>query len=288
MKYSSSPPSLTLLTALLIVCACMSENGMAQTAEELSPQTITVAEYRPVARALQKLEQVYGLPITFEDTQHPHDWAAAPINEKGFHQMHSENLTFTYEAPLADADLGTRKGLAANALGEILKNYNTAHNSEVFTMAESAEGFHVVAHQFTNASGQQERLHPLLDTPISIDSEERTSDQLLGEIAKSINSVPRQFAHASIGIFDVKGFTSHRTSITATNEPARDVLERLLSEMPVVAQKHNPNGSFTNIPASWSWQLFCDPDPQWGCALSIHSVKPLAAYTPPEVHPNSP
>jgi hypothetical protein len=88
-------------------------------------------------------------------------------------------------------------------------------------MVESVGGFHVVAHQFTNASGQQERLQPLLDTPISIDAEERTSDQPLGEIAKSINSVPGQFAHASIGIFDFKGFTRHPTNITAhrQNDP---------------------------------------------------------------------
>ena len=122
-----------------------------------------------------------------------------------------------------------------------------------------------------------------MDTPVTIPAGERTASEVLAEICKAVNSAPGQTPRfggqtPAMWIGGVPGmlFEWHKTTITATNEPARSVLDRLLKEIPVMAGKEDANhpGAFHNVPANLlSWELRTDPDQSWGSALSFYIVR---------------
>jgi len=243
-----------ILLALLVVCS--SAHGQTKS-------MIVEDEPRSVAKALEYLEVLYGWPMTYEDAPYVHESdlvditaqvSRAKVDDKilGIRRV---NISFVYDGPSTYVPSKDDLPKALRAIREVLHSYNTSYGAEVFTLMQSDTTFHVVPIQLKNASGQIAKITPLLDTTISILPKHRTGLDLLREICRSLSLAPDY--HVIVGIIPLKLFIDHTTTINASNETARSVIDRLFEEM--------------NVPLSW--QLFYDPGPHW-YALNIHHVTP--------------
>jgi hypothetical protein len=219
------PRSLSALLFLAVLIIASSANAQ--------PVSITVQDSRPVARALSELESIYHWPITYEDPP------CAPDPK-------SQTLTFTYDSPSAGAR-PSREDLPAvlRAIRDVLNHYADLRGSDMFTVIQDDTRFHVAPIRFINASGELEKVTPILDTPISISPKKYSvdgpfngsSDELITEILDAVSLASGQKVRNGAAVAN-NTLLNHQTLITASNEPARSVLDRLLQE-------------FDNVNLSW-------------------------------------
>jgi hypothetical protein len=257
-------PTIKLLLLSLLVVLCDVAHA--------ESKSVSVHDPRPVAKAVELLEVVYGFPITYEDAPYVHESTIADITD----QVHRDRptssrvlipkggtISFTYDIPtIAGPTSGGRReaaanlaGAAANAIGGVLRSDGAAHGGAMFSVIQSNGLFHVVPTRFIDASGRTEKTQPILDTPVSFVPKLKNGAGVVAEICQSLSLTTGQTV--IIGTIPTSLLGTHTTAITATNEPARSVLDRLFKEM--------------NVPLSW--QLYYGPD--WrSYALNIHMVVP--------------
>jgi hypothetical protein len=236
---------LLALSVAVAVCACVAESE--------TPQTVTVEGVRPVAKAVEKLEQIYNVPITYEDIRYVHE-SEMKSDDQGRSIIKGGAVSFTHRTPVtSETALGVRNTQAVNAVAEVLKSYNATRGTEVFTVIAGDEALHVVPVQSTDTSGRMERIQPLLDTRVSIPPGQRTAEQVIDEIAKSLSDATGRVI--GTGTLEPRAaFRRHKTDITASNEPAHSVLARLFKEIPVgYTSRPNKAGGFHLVPSSLSW-----------------------------------
>jgi hypothetical protein len=242
-------------------------------------QSITFSEGHAVRDAVDRLEAVYDLPITYEDPPMSYEYEVAKTIKP---------LSITYEVPPPNATLEQRKILAAEALATVVRN-NAALWGDEFKIIEGNGGFEVVPVRYRNSAGMIVGLHTVLDTPISIPAEDRTPQETVKAILQAVK--------ASSGVDIIPGAIAavpNRTNPTnerrpvsklnfgAANEPARDVLARLFAQLPVTGAKVGPclhrgeggNGDqncYWNVPANLVWQQWCG---EMACLLHLHVITP--------------
>lgn len=246
----------------------------------ITPTSITIKpNARPLVLMTERLQAVYGVPITYEDTKyvgskvvditiHPKNDPSKTVIAKTIKERIP--LYTKIEVPPDGAPLEVRKKLAAPPLEEAVHSYNSQRGDEVFTVTESEKGFHVVARKFVDTSGKMAELEPLLDTPITLPEGTRKISEAVEVISKAVPGL-------WIGVFPINLFLQQKTTISASNEPARSVLDRLLNGIPVSAEKPISPGKYRDTAEGGylSWELRTDPDPKWSSALSFAIVKPL-------------
>lgn len=132
-----------------------------------SPNTLTVQDPRPVAKAILELEKRYGWRITYEDPP----YSRYRLVPRG------GNLTFTLPSANPN-ELG--------AVEALVKSYNASRGGTVFAVVRGAGLLHVGPRQMTGLSGTFEPVKPILDTVITIEPKERTANALIEEICKKI------------------------------------------------------------------------------------------------------
>jgi hypothetical protein len=226
-------------------------------------QPITVNDPRPVAKAVEKLEAIYGWSITYEDPPYVHESEIADVTEQlrrdrqdvsvsGVNRVlipRGRDLSFTF-----DGDASTPR----EAIWQMLASYDAALGSAgMFNLVEGNRVFHVVPNQFTDQSGRREKIAPLLSLTVSVLPKQRTVVELVEEICDSLSLATGHTV--VVGTTPWLKSAKEKTTITASQETALSVLSRLLVEMPVPL----------------SWQLFYDPGVRW-YVLNIHAVGTLA------------
>lgn len=240
-------------------------------------ESITVSGPYPIENATQKLEDVYGWAITYEDlpllytgdlrdvtSQSRKDGKRA--GEPGVQQILAPRIgtfSFSFEPPL-QREPGTRapEELARSAILDMLKAYSLSIGGvEAFTLTESDGLFHIVPTQRRGASGAWEKIAPLLDTPVTISPGQRTGKAFLDEILQSLASqVGVRVGLAAPGYANM--LTTRKTQIaSAPNESARSILSRFFAELAT--------------PRAASWCLSYVPS--YGYGLSMRAV---AAFGP--------
>lgn len=241
----------------------------------ITQDSVTInSEVRALALMTERLQAIYGIPITYEDTKYVGAEVAdfTRSDNKVIKTITRHiSLHVKFEAPLPDASLEARKKLAGQALANAVQSYNSARGDEIFTVTDTEKGFHVVARRFSDTSGDMKELQPLLDTPITIPEGSRTIAQAVTEICKAVPGL-------SLGWYPINLFTQQTTTISASNEPARSVLDRLLNGVRVHALKPNGNGGYTDTVEGGyvSWELWTSADAKRGRGgLSFAMVKPL-------------
>jgi hypothetical protein len=211
----------------------------------------------PVADAVQQLETIYVVPITYEGIQHIDD-NELTVDERGRQIIKSVSLSFTYEPPPEDATLEVRKALAKDAIAEVLKNYAALRGANVLTIVPTNAGFDVIPVD----------VQPLLDTRIFIAPGEREPNQLGKEIGDQLSVATGRKITAERGLP-----RRHVMTISATNESARSVLHRMVEGMPMGYETlPNAAGGTKLIPTSISWMLVCGP--LGDCGISFRTVAP--------------
>ena len=235
-----------------------------------SPNTITVQDPRPVAKAIQELEKGYGWRTTYEDPPYSHysdisfltdiRLPAAPVQSPSQLQALQGNKSIlgpkggslSFSLPSGDpSELG--------AVEALVKSYNASRGGDVFAVVQGAGLLHVVPRQMTGLSGNLEPVKPVLDTVITIEPKERTSYALIKEICNKISAGANK--NVVIGTSPTNMLFNTKTSIGGFGKPARSILEEWLVE--------------TGAPLSLSWRLFYGPDDK-GYALNMSWVNPVA------------
>jgi hypothetical protein len=236
-----------------------------------SPNTVTVQDPRPVAEAIQKLENTYGWQITYEDppyidysditdvTDIP--WPGAPAQSPS--QLQSLQLqtaarhrtlvpkggSFSFTLPSDNPD-------ESGAVEALVKSYNASGRGQVFAVVHGAGLLHVVPRQAIGLSGFREPVKPVLDTEITVEPKERTADALLEEICKKISTSTN--SNVVMGTVPINMLLNTTTSIGGSRRTARSIIEQWILE----------SG------APLSWRLLYGPDVKI-YALNIGVVAPV-------------
>jgi hypothetical protein len=219
-----------------------------------SPNTITVQRARPVAEAIEELERRYGWQITYEDPPYVYYGditEVTGINRRVPVQSQSElqaaqqpasqrtlvpkggSLTFTL--PSEDPD-------ELGAVEALLKSYNESHRGFEFAVVQGAGLLHVVPRQARGLSGNLEPVKPVLDTLITIEPKERTSEAFIEEVLKKISIATN--THVAMGTISFNMLTRTKTSIGGSGRTAQSILEQWMLERR----------------ARLSWRLLYSPD----------------------------
>ena len=242
--------------------------------------SMTVDDPRPVAKAAEQLEMVYGTPITYEDTFYVNANEVVDVtslvrrdhgvgdNVQRVMIPKGRRITFAYTLPpgVGPSGAATQAGPAANspapeaaaAIENAVNSYTRARNVKMFAVIEWGSMLHVVPTRFVNESRSFQILRPLLDSNISVAPRQRTAGDLLEEICRSVSVVSGRTL--LLGAPPGNLLHTYVTQLGATNEKARSVLDRLFDEM-------RPQ-----ISMPLSWQLFCDANFRV-CALNIYMVR---------------
>jgi len=239
----------------------------------------------PVAAALKEIEKIYVIPITYEDPRRVNDWEKT-LDNKGHRVPKTESLSFTYEQlpedlaaeiqtaekPVPDDTLAIRKELAAKAIANVLRNYDEAHGGgEYFDVIEADLGFHVVPKLFIDESGHSQAFDALLNTPITIPPGSRNFGRFIRDMNAALIVATGQ------EMYDRSPLPHMCDAITvsASNEPARSVLDRFVKQVPVgYSSAPDKAGGVRALLSYMSWHLLCVPDLQYGCSLVFHTVTP--------------
>ena len=250
------------------------------------PQSIAISDPRPVAAAMERLESVFGIPITYEDPPYSDPRTIVDVTSavrRGREDLgagrvlipRGSDFSFSFDAPTAPVGgsrppavalaTGQRRPVfgdaASRAISSALKSHADSGDSTVFSaMRDGHGGFHVVPVRVSNPAGHLEPARPLFDTAISIGAKKRMGMELVSEICESLSMSTG--TKVFVGTFPVSLFAAWVSAVTAVDEPARSVLDRFLGESAVLL----------------SWQLFYDPGLRL-YTLNIHPVRSVQRET---------
>ena len=228
-------------------------------------QTISTKGGRPIGDAIVAIEPIYHVPITYEDTFY---YQARDVKTFGpirpADRISSgalpNELDIRFIAPgTSDAkqswSVPVALALAARAIDAMLDAYARAHGTRTFAVVHDATAIHVIATDYVDIHGHRQVLRPLLDTPLTIDADQKSAfsvvEAICGEI--SIARRPLYALSAVIGQLPLP----ERVTIHTQRLPGRAILADVLR------QAHENR---------ISWHLFCGPFEE-GCALNLHYVE---------------
>jgi hypothetical protein len=242
------------LTSCLFLIACIAG---AET------RTATVQDPRPLAEAIDFLERVYNIPITYEDPPYVHASEVADVTAQVTRSSMGRrilvprggSLSFAYEVTDAPPTKDAARLAASAALGSLLASYQTAGGGARFTLIPESILLHVVPAQFTDQFGHLQNLKPILDTSVSLPAEERTAAKLVNDVCDALSR--RWGLIVTPGNVPYGLLASHKTTLSVSDKTARSVLDRLFAE----------------IGTPLSWHLYHDPGLNW-YVLNIHLVEP--------------
>ncbi len=234
-------------------------------------QTKTIPVYvddpRPVEAAISALLQQYAVTITYEDPSLEYsadlrDATAenAPVAQPGQVRdvvPRGGVLHATYES---SAQRSSTQNVA-DALQTVVDAKNAQPWGGHFAVYRDGDNFHVVPVEVRDRNGAWVAEESVLDTRITFSSAgESDGDSLLAGVIKEVSKVSGEKFFAASAPHDAALLSSYHGSVDAKDEPARDVLMRLL---------HSINPEFT-------WSLYYLPP--------FHAYA-LAAFRPRKSRP---
>jgi hypothetical protein len=190
--------------------------------------TLTANDPRPLMQAVEAIGQEYGWIVDFEDPQYRSHfdlvdntdptWRANHPNAKGVVRVSGGLFQSTFPEPSTIPENAEEK-----VLQKIVADYNASGNPGKFAVRKEAEGRYVVTGiSKRDENGNDEAVNDLLDTPISIATQERdarvTLKLILDTLAAKtsvkvilgttgLSSDPLQEAELTIGGTDVPART---------------------------------------------------------------------------------
>jgi hypothetical protein len=238
------------LAAAFLLTASLANAGTMQS-------TIAIKDPRPVAKALEELENRYGWQITYEDPPYVHGSDVADVtslvrkNKSPAEEpkvLIPKGGTLSLTVPSAGWDENS-------AIEAVLKTYNTTRGGNRFASLSGVRLLHVVPRKMTGPSGKLETVTPILDTIITVAPKKRSAFELLQEVCDTVSASTKE--KVVVGTTPINLMMNETTAIGGSNETARSVLERLV----------------LGIDEPLSWQLFYDPGLKW-YVVNIHVVPP--------------
>jgi hypothetical protein len=206
---------------------------------------------RPVAAAIEKIETLAGRPVSYEDAPLADPRAMAPMvtdRSGDTHGLVPRRGNFQVVLP-ADASAASE----VVAVEGLVAAYNARGQGARFAVRQG-DFTHVVPRAAANEAGVLVAVTPVLDTRITLEAKPRSGAELLAEILRMVGSATGQALRT--GTVPTNLLAQASTGVGAVNEPARQVLERLVAA--------------TGKPLSW--RLMYDPGLK-SYYLNIHEVQ---------------
>jgi hypothetical protein len=264
--------SLVRIGAACALVAVLGTSGFAR-AQTRQVET-NIDSTRPVADSVRVLIKQHPVVITYEDPRYEYQGdlkdvtalARSPENAgkpgavlvpKG------GTLATRYEVSTATEEPVDYR----NALEGILDAQTVSQNGGRFRVLQSGGVFHVVPAEVRYSKGVWTRQSSILDTRITLPSKELNGYEMLRAITNAVSEATG--IYVGLGTMNANQFFKFTGSIEATDEPARDVLMRVLQ----------------SISHRLTWRLFYGPDVKQ-YALNITVVaEPKSNSTEPGIVP---
>lgn len=246
---------------------CMHSAGCARThSQEPEParSDVAAAGPRPMADAILELQRRHGWIITYEAP--PYEFAGDILDRTSLLSGDRRDgrrvvgprfrpLAFRYDSP--DARPG-------EVLSAMLASYNQSGNGDEFHLMQAGDVSHVVPKSSRGPDGMLRSRQSRLGTPVTVESvapdeEGRTAFEMLQLVLEQVPDVAGM-PKVGLGTAPINLLMQSRLHDGAMNEPARDVLVRILAA----------------TGARLSWRLLCTPGggTYRVCAFNVHHVPP--------------
>jgi hypothetical protein len=183
--------------------------------------TLTVKSGRPLADMLDKLQQVYVVPIDFEEV--PYE-SVADLKTLSVTQGDGSIRTFL-ATPIVDFDvtLGQPESSAFGATQTVLGKYAGAGLPGFYTVIQGSDRVDVIPSQVLASAGGLRNVTPVMSSPVQFPLATRGVIETLRLVAQSIssgNAVKVILLNAPFSLTDT-------VTMGATGEAARDVIANL-------------------------------------------------------------
>ncbi len=223
--YNRSIPGSIFISFLYILTVCT-----------LSAQTVNSvvnADHRPLAGAVDKLQDGLQVTINYEDAPYEH---SGDLQDVSTPQQRAASPGFRLLVPVKGEVSTVVTGASdADKMVSILGLLNSHRNAGLpgdFTVEQANGAYYVIPIKVKAANGSMRDVSSVMRTPISLASGER---QAIDAEAAIVNAIGKAAGvKIVIGSFPFRPVT--KVTLAADREPARDVLARLftkLSQTPV-------------------------------------------------------
>ena len=222
--------------------------------------SVNVNDPRPLAAAIQVLENRYGWVITYEDPPYVHPSEIsdvtlavrkdyAPTKPKVLIPL-GGSFDFSYPVPSTAGDPDE-----AGVLATMLDAYRGSGHPGVFGLESSGSVVHIVPLMSRNSQDTLEKRTSLLDTRIDLPARERTAFEMIDGVLTAVTAA--RGVKVGIGTVPMNALLLTHVQGAVKGETARAALLRTLETTKL----------------KLSWRLLCDPGPAAACAFNVHAVK---------------
>jgi hypothetical protein len=250
--------------------------------------TININDPRPVSVLAQKIEELSGKPINYEDVRYDNsadikdiaDSIMTPAQRSqaavGLHVLvpvgGSMSVTITVD-PATQRLIDTLS--VTNALSTLVAAANSSPNLPGRYRVESYnDGFYIVPTQQRSVTGAFISATPVLSVPITLNGGEATAWEALKAILLQVSQAAG--IKVDIGTVPIKLFATSKVALSASSEPAYRVLSRLFAPISNGVSAL-PSGGAPTL----SYSLLFDPKMRF-YALNVHVVQgPSKTQDPP-------
>jgi hypothetical protein len=214
---------------------------------------LSVNDPRPMGEAVLSLIRSYPVTITYEDPRYEYSGDLRNVTRDGSKTSRPQVRMIVPRGRALQAAYDVSQATGApvdidDAVQKIIDSNNRAPSGGHFELRRRGDALHVVPTEVRDSNGRWIRQQSVLDVPITFSSGgERNFFELVDALIKEASGASGQkivSAGLVAGSFACsRGCAEYNRTVEASNEPARDVLIRLL---------HSMN-------ARYSWVLYYDP-----------------------------
>jgi hypothetical protein len=183
--------------------------------------TLSVEAPRPMATAVQKLNQTYGYRISYEDPRY--------VYAGDLVQMPAARLRVPKGGRFT-AEVQPSKGAEA-VLEQTIVAFTAATPGLRFQLRKDGAMYHVVPAGARDRNGHQIAQTSILDTAISLPAIERNAYDTIVALCRAISAASGVKVEAGMTGFEPGASWEPTYSVGAAAEPARAVLKRALDEI---------------------------------------------------------
>ncbi len=219
---------------------------------------LTVKSARPLATALDVLQNKYGWSVDYEDPQYLAKSDLVESNDarytnytSGAHPRVPNGSAFSVDFPAGEAAGPDPE----KTLKILIEAYNKTSNPGEFELRIQGQRFDVVGIAAHDDSGKMKKQSPPLDAVVALSAQESLTVAAVTSVCDQISKLTSQ--NVGIGVYPQNVFNRPLKIVGAEKLPARDALSRIFATaLP---------GKDKNI----SWRLFYDPDSQ-SYVMNLH------------------
>ena len=190
---------------------------------------------RPLAQAVTALSEEYAWVIDFEDPPYyskydlvddtAAEWRAAHPSAKGVTAIAGGRFQTQYPE---NPDAATSPAEEEHILDEVVSDYNASTNPGRFSVRNEGDGrFAIIGTHIKDENGQDQAVSPVLDTPISVQTDSRDALTTIRYILDALNAKSRIKVVA--GIMADNALHQSQVTVGGENIPARTLLLQTLS-----------------------------------------------------------